>query len=195
MNIDLAALMEAEYGFAEAEPGLVGREVGRRVREILAEAFMEEEDEAVFLLDFSRIEVIDYSCSDEILGKLIPRLLADEFGIIYLCLVNMSSAQIENVSAALEKKGLAVAAMTREGQFIFLGKLNPYLQEAFRLVYDHRRISARELSEHLCLALNTGSTRLLNLYKKRLVGRQGNLSTRGFREYIYFSLNGGFAFA
>lgn len=195
ITIDMAEALEQGSSGPGAGGNLAGRETGREVRSFLAGIFMGIEEETVFLLDFKRIGVIDYSCADELLAKLMTRVVADEFGPKYICLINISSSQIENISVALEKRGLAVAALPDRGGWTYLGKLNPYLRETFNIVYDYRRISARELSGKLSLAQNTGSTRLLNLYKQRLVGRHGQLSSSGCREYVYVSLSGGFGFA
>jgi hypothetical protein len=57
-----------------------------------------------------------------------------------------------------------------------------------------RRLTLRELSEEEGIGMNTSGTRLLNLYKKRLVSRMEgtpgmnrDASHRG-RQYIYESL-------
>ncbi len=193
MTLDLAALASGDgTAVTEGEVNLVGREDGVRARESLARFLAQEEEEAVCRLDCGRIGVIDYTAADEMLGKFLPRVLADEFGAKYLCLVNLAPPHMENIAVALEKRGLAVAAKPRRGGWTFLGKLNPYLRETFSLVYNCRHISARELSERLSLALNAGSTRLINLHKQRLVGRRENSYAHGPREYIYVSFGGGF---
>jgi hypothetical protein len=196
MIIDLAALVSGDgMAVAEGQVNLVGREDGVRAREAMSQLLADEAEEAVCRLDCGRIGVIDYTAADEMLGKLLPRMLADEFGAKYLCLLNLSPPHMENIAVALEKRGLAVAAKPRRGGWTFLGKLNPYLRETFSLVYNCRHISARELSDRLSLALNAGSTRLINLHKQRLVGRRENLYAHGPREYIYISFNGGFGLA
>ena len=87
-----------------------------------------------------------------------------------------------------------ITASRKVGSAVVRNRLKRYLRETFRVVYDERRISARELSERLSLGLTSGSTRLINLYKQRLVGRRENRVAQG-REYIYHSLSGGFGLA
>jgi hypothetical protein len=174
------------------KPFLYGRDAGRWLREALSDILFSDDTDVLYRLDFSGLAAVDYSAADEMLGKLLPRLVADEFGGKYLCLAGLTPAQMENVSVALERRGLAVAAEARRGGWTCLGKLNPWLRETFDMVYDHRSISARDLSERLRLALNNGSTRLIALYRSRLVTRRELLSPKGFRGYVYLSHNRGF---
>jgi hypothetical protein len=195
VTIDLAGIVSRDGLLPGETRHFLDRETGRKAREAMAEFFADSRGETVFYIDFSGVGVIDYSCADELLGKLLPRILADEFGRKYICLKNVNNSQAENISVALEKRNLAVVAIPRGGGWMWLGKLIPYLQETLDLVYDHRRISARELSSLLRISLNNGSTRLINLYKQRLVGRRENVNGKGFREFIYTSLAGGFGIA
>ncbi len=68
------------------------------------------------------------------------------------------------------------------------------LIQTLKQVMKRRRLTLRELSEEEGIGMNTGGTRLLNLYKKRLVLRTEGTSTpqkeeahRG-RQYVYQSL-------
>ena len=75
-----------------------------------------------------------------------------------------------------------------------VGSLNNYLTRTLQQVMKRRRLTLRELSEEEGIGMNTSGTRLLNLYKKRLVRRGEGLleinretSSRG-RQYVYESL-------
>ena len=65
-------------------------------------------------LDFSKIGVIDYSCADEIVTKLVSRLLSGEYGDKYLLLTGLNENQKENIEVALERKDLAIMAEMRD---------------------------------------------------------------------------------
>jgi predicted HTH transcriptional regulator len=54
-----------------------------------------------------------------------------------------------------------------------LGSLNKYLQDTLAFIVERRKATARELTEAKKIEANTSGTRLLNLYKKRLVRRVG----------------------
>jgi len=156
---------------------LVTRQSGQVIRDRIERAIAKEENGAVIVLDFSKIGVIDYSCADEIVAKLISRLLGGEYGNRYIVLTGLNDNQEENIEVALERKGLAAMAERRSGEKILLGSLNNYLKKTLNLILKKGMLTAKELSEAMNLEANTSGTRLLNLHKKRLVKR-----TEGIRE-------------
>lgn len=150
---------------------LVTRPSGQVIRERIERDIKEEKEDEVIALDFSKIGIIDYSCADEIVAKLISRLIGGEYGDRYIILAGLNENQKENIEVALEKKDLAVMARMKDGSSLVLGILNNYLKETLNLILKKGKITAKELSEIMKLEANTSGTRLLNLYKKKLVRR------------------------
>ena len=164
---------------------LVTRQSGQVIRERIERDISREKDAEVIALDFSKIGVIDYSCADEIIAKLISRLTSSEYGDKYIVLTGLSENQKENIEVALERKDLSVMA-EMNGEKILIGSLNNYLKETLNLILNKGRITSSELSEALKLPANTSGTRLLNLYKKRLVRRISERGEEG-RLWVYLS--------
>ena len=158
---------------------LVTRQSGQVIRERIERDIAGEGDGMVIALDFSKIGVIDYSCADEIVAKLVSRLLGDEYGDKYIVLIGLNENQKENIEVALERKELAVMAQMKDGRKILLGSLNNYLKETLNLILKKGKISAKDLSESMKLEANTSCTRLLNLHKKRLVKRVDEMVNGG----------------
>ena len=150
---------------------LVTRPSGQVMRERIEKEIQQESDGEIIALDFSQIGIIDYSCADEIIAKLISRLLANEYGDRYMILAGVNDNQKENIEVALERKDLSVMVELRSGDKILIGNLNNYLKETLQLIISKNKISARDLSEAMKLEANTSGTRLLNMHKKRLVKR------------------------
>ena len=163
---------------------LVTRTSGQIIRERIERDIAHEENGTIVALDFSKIGIIDYSCADEIVAKLVSRLLGDEYGDKYIVLTGVNENQRENIEAALERKELAVMAEMQGGKKILLGSLNNYLKETLSLILKKGRITAKDLSESMKLEANTSGTRLLNLYKKRLVKRADAI-TNGGKVWVY----------
>ncbi len=163
---------------------LVTRHSGQVIRERIERDIENEKNGEVIALDFSMIGVIDYSCADEIIAKLISRLLSNEYGDKYIILAGLSDNQKENIEVALERKDLAVIAEMKEGGRILLGNLNNYLKETLALIGKKKKITAKDLSEAMKLEANTSGTRLLNLHKKRLVLRK-DIIQNGVRVWVY----------
>jgi len=163
---------------------LVSRQSGLVVRNCIEEMISAEKEGVLIALDFSEVSIIDFSCADEIVAKLISRLLGGEYGDKFIMLTGLEETQIENIEVALERRNLPVIAETRDSNKVLLGSLNNYLRETLQIIKDNKRMTARELSEKMKLEANTSGTRLLNLFKKRLVFRHYQLS-EGSRSWIY----------
>lgn len=174
---DLHGILDGEL--KNGSSNLVTRPTGQAVRERIERNLEQERDGSVIGLDFSKVGVIDYSCSDEIVAKLLSRLLADEYGDKYLVLLGMNDNQRENIEVALERKELAVIMEAGNGERTVLGNLNKYLRDTLAFVADRKKATARDLSEAKKIEPNTSGTRLLNLYKKRLVRRVEETSGDG----------------
>jgi len=181
---NLYKLLKEELKNGSAD--LVTRNSGQAIRERIERDIVKEKDGEVIALDFSKIGVIDYSCADEIVAKLISRLISGEYGDKYIVLSGINENQKENIEVALERKDLAVMAEMKDGKKILIGSLNNYLQETLSLISQKKKITAGDLSTALKLPANTSGTRLLNLHKKRLVKRIDEIRDGG-RVWVYQS--------
>ncbi len=179
---DLYKILKEELGNGSSD--LVTRPSGQAIRERIERDIEKEKNGEVIALDFSKIGIIDYSCADEIVAKLISRLLSGEYGDKYIMLTGLNENQKENIEVALERKDLAVVAAMRDGRKILMGNLNNYLQETLDLISKKKKITAGDLSASLKLPANTSGTRLLNLHKKRLVKRIDEVRNGG-RVWVY----------
>ena len=179
---DLYKLLREELKNGSSD--LVTRESGQIIRNRIERDIEKEKKREVIALDFSKIGIIDFSCADEVIAKLISRLLGGEYGDKYIVLTGLNENQMENIEVALERKDLAVIAHVRNGKKILIGSLNNYLKETLDKVQKKDNLTARELSETMKLEMNTSGTRLLNLHKKRLVKRIEEIRNGG-RVWIY----------
>lgn len=179
---DLYKLLKKELKNGSGD--LVTRPSGQVIRDRIEKEIEKEKDGEVIALDFSKIGIIDFSCADEIVAKLVSRLLGGEYGDKYIILTGLNENQMENIEVALERKGLAIIAEGRKGKKILVGSLNNYLKETLDNIQKKDKITAKELSETMKLEMNTSGTRLLNLHKKRLVKRIEEIRNGG-RVWIY----------
>ena len=171
---------------------MTGRSRGIRIREGLERILGEEKGSICLVLDFSGMGSVDFSWADEVVAKMISRLWSGEYGEKFLVLKSLSPSQAENIGVALERKKLAVLTTGTEG-WQLIGSLNNYLIHTLIRVMKRRQLTLRELSEEEGIEMNTSGTRLLNLYKKRLVVRvertmMGKEDSHRGRQYIYQSL-------
>lgn len=171
---------------------MTGRSRGVKIRGLIEKILREEKGSLLVILDFSGIGSIDFSWADEVVAKMISRLWSGEYGEKFLVLKGLNVSQVENISVALERKRLAALTIGSEGWKI-IGSLNNYLAHTLNQVMEKKHLTLRELSEEEGIGMNISGTRLLNLYKKRLVvrgegpGVKKEESHRG-RQFVYQSL-------
>jgi len=182
ITYDLHKILKEELKNGSSD--LVTRQSGQVIRRRVERDIGKEKAGEVIALDFSHIGVVDYSCADEIVAKLVSRLLGGEYGDKYIILTGLNESQKENIEVALEKKDLAVLVHMRHGGALLLGSLNNYLRETLDFVSRKDQITAKDLSEALKLESNTSGTRLLNLHRKRLVKRLEETRDGG-RVWVY----------
>lgn len=169
IKYDLYKLLKEELGNGSHD--LVTRPSGQTIRERIERDIERAADGEVICLDFSKIGIIDYSCADEIIAKLVSRLLSGEYGDKYLLLTGLNENQKENIEVALERKDLAITAEMRSKERVILGTLNNYLKDTLDFIVKKKKATSKDLADARKLEANTSGTRLLNLHKKRLVKR------------------------
>lgn len=167
---------------------LVTRETGQVVRSIIGRELGALPAGLVLTLDFSGVGIMDYSCADECLAKLVTRLIAGEYGEKYLRLDGLGESQRENAHVALERKRLAALLVRPDGSWDCLGTITPHLRETLHLLATRGQTSAREMVGLLALELTAASTRLGSLYRLRLARRRERTIGDGGREYVYEGL-------
>jgi STAS-like domain of unknown function (DUF4325) len=182
ITYDLYKLLKDELG--NGSKNLVTRPSGQAIRERIERDIEKEPDGSVIALDFSKIGVIDYSCADEIVTKLVSRLLSGEYGDRYLLLSGLNENQKENIEVAIERKDLAMVAELRSNGRVVLGNLNNYLRDTLDFIVKKKKATSKELSDGKKIEANTSGTRLLNLYKKRLVKRVEEMRSDG-KVWVY----------
>lgn len=170
---------------AEDAAHLVTRETGQVIRAHIARALAALAPGSLMTLDFSGVGIIDYSCADECLAKLLSRLIAGEYGERYLRLTGLGESQRENIHVALERKRLPAILVQPDGTWDCLGTITPHLRQTLELLVERQRLSAREMVGLLHLELTAASTRLGTLHRQRLVRRRERTIGDGGREYVY----------
>ena len=104
---------------------LVTRPTGRAIRTGVESqlAEMEEREVTLSILDFSQVRVLDYSCADEIVAKLLLRYVGDERpGEAFFVVRNVQEHHVEAIEAVLERHGLLLVAIQDEGDVALLGE-------------------------------------------------------------------------
>ncbi len=148
---------------------LVTRPTGAAIRSRI-QAALADSGCLTALLDFSGIELLDLSCADEVVAKL---LLSDaERGGPAVVLQGLREDQHEAIEHVLTHHGLAVAALAPREDHAgprLLGWVTPDARAAFACLYSRGALTAAELAAALGWVATRGAEALDALALRRLV--------------------------
>ena len=148
---------------------LVTRPTGAAVRNRIEQALARSTCHTAFL-DFSDIELLDFSCADEVVAKL---LMADtERGVRFLVLQGLREDQHEAIEHVLTHHGLAVAAVAQGEEHSeprLLGWVTPDARTAFACVCARGALTACELAAVLDWLVARAEAALATLAGHRLL--------------------------
>lgn len=157
----LARTVSSVYG------DLVTRRTGEAVRSGI-EAMLPDADETA-VIDFGTVRLMDMSCADEIVGK----LLLTHGPARYFLLVGVHAAHEDALLPVLERHHLAVVAEDRSGAVKVLG----YLPEPARLAWGYLAQTGSaepdEIASGLALTADVTRDALRTLCERRVVRERG----------------------
>jgi hypothetical protein len=124
------------------------------------------------MLDFSEIELVDLSCADEVVAKL---LLAGRHAYFFV-LQGLREDQREAIDHVLSHHGLAVAAVPPDqGEPRLLGWVSADAREAFACICDRGPLGVSDLARGLGWLESRSREALRSLAAHRLVRPVGEL--------------------
>ncbi len=122
-RIDVKAILERTVSMTYGD--LVTRPTGKAVRGGIEAALQEADAEQVAVIDFGTVRLLDYSCADEIVGK----LLLQHGRARYFLLQGVTASHCEAIEPVLERHGIAAVARDRDGRVRVLGHVPPGARE------------------------------------------------------------------
>lgn len=143
---------------------LVTRPTGRAVRFGLEEYLARLDDAQVAVIDFSGVRCLDYSCADEVVGK----LLLDHGHARYFVLRGVSAGQRDAIEVVLDRYGIAVVAQDRSGEMRVLGPVSEAVRRAFALVAATGGCGVAEVASELEIPDETARETVNELVERRL---------------------------
>lgn len=163
--IDLAPLLQESV--ATSYTDLVTRPTGVSVRRRI-EAVIAASPHPTAQLDFGAIGLLDFSCADEIVAKLLLNWSDDRPRFVVL--LNITEAQREAIEHVLEHHGLTVIARLVDSERpVVLGWRTPDLVAAFDTVTTLGPGDARRAADALGWTIERAADALQSLALRRLV--------------------------
>jgi hypothetical protein len=166
IQIDVGSLVQRSV--ATLYSHLVTRPTGRAVRQAIESLLDDAGDTAFSLIDLSEVTVLDFSCADEVVAKLLARYLeADRPREAYFVIRGVRELHREPIEVVLERQRLAAVAQGEDGSYRLLGDRSRHEDSAWLVVEARGRIDAHELEEALPDADQRSA--LTELVRRRLV--------------------------
>ena len=124
IRIDVGSLVQRSVASLYAH--LVTRPTGRAVRLAIESQLAEAGEPTVSLIDLSEVTILDFSCADEVVAKLLQRYLAnDRPREAFFVFRGVQARHRDPMEAALERQELAAVAQREDGLFELLGARTP----------------------------------------------------------------------
>lgn len=150
---------------------LVTRPTGAAVRTRIRQALAETSCRGA-CLDFSAVGLVDFSCADEVVAKLLLDLPPEDAP--YLLLAGLSESHQEAIDHVLEWHSLAVAAFPAAGgPPAVLGRVDPDARAAFERIADAGQGTSDEVAAGLGWPTERAAAALRTLALLRLVQAAG----------------------
>ncbi len=149
---------------------LITRPTGAAVRNVI-QNHLSQLPPAPACLDFSRIGLMDFSCADEVVAKL---LLATELGEgRYFLLRGLDDDHSQTINEVLDHQSLAVAALDQNSRPVLLGRTSADLRVAFSRAHALGPGWPTDLAEDLGWAVERAADALLMLALLRVIAAEG----------------------
>lgn len=140
---------------------LVTRPTGAAVRIAIERQVEEVGEPVVTTIDFSQVSLLDFSCADEIVAKLLLRY-ADESGPRgYLLFAGIQEDHLDPIETVLEHHNLALVSWY-EGAAELFGSVDRTERAHWEAVRDHGPASP----EQVAMALGTSATEALEILER-----------------------------
>lgn len=171
MMVTIALDRVLREAVATPYPHLVTRPTGAAVRSRI-EAYLATVEHRAACLDFSAVGLVDLSCADEVVAKLLLRTTGTPGR--WVLLVGVEEAHREVIQDVLDHHGLAVAVVPAAGgPAELLGCVPGELHDAYRGLQSARPRTAAGLGAALGWPADRAAAALEELVRRRLARPDG----------------------
>ena len=175
MHIDVSSVLRQTLS-CELYSNLVTRPTGAAVRTQIEALLADARERSLTIIDFSHVGMIDFSCADEVVAKLLLRYAAAEREAreAYFLFRGVTDDHWDAIEAVLERHGLALVLESSEGDgggAKLVGIVNDGERQAWQKVYELGRTGAADLSAALGSTPDQCQLVLDGLHRRRLLMR------------------------
>lgn len=172
MHIDVSSVLRQTLS-CELYSNLVTRPTGAAVRTQIEALLADSRERSLTVIDFSHVGMIDFSCADEVVAKLLLRYAAVERddSEAYFLFRGVTEDHWDAIETVLERHGLALVLEGDGGSARIVGMVDEGERLAWQTVYALGRTSAVELASALDMTREECERLLDALHRRRLLMR------------------------
>ena len=168
-HIDLGTVLRQTLS-ANLYSNLVTRPTGRAVRSQI-ELLLRSSERSLTVIDFSHVSMIDFSCADEVIAKLLMQDARDRES--YFVFRGMTDDHWDAIETVLERHGLALV-VEREDGLELVGVIDERERRAFDALKRRGRASCDELAFELGESVSDLRDALDGMWRRRLIMRRND---------------------
>ena len=171
MHIDVSSVLRQTVS-CELYSNLVTRPTGAAVRTQIEALLADSRERSLTVIDFSQVGMIDFSCADEVIAKLLLRYgSADRTEReAYFLFRGVTDDHWDAIETVLERHGLALVLETDDGARV-VGTVDDGERTAWEKVYELGRTGPADLASALGGRESDAEAVLDALHRRRLVMR------------------------
>jgi hypothetical protein len=169
-HIDLNSVLRQTLA-CDLYSNLVTRPTGRAVRTQIELLLSESDERALTVIDFSQVSMIDFSCADEVVAKLLIRYSSDDSPRdAYFLFRGLTDDHRDAIETVLERHGLALALEQGDGVEV-MGVLSDDERKVWDASYRLGRANAEDVADEIHVDRDDARAALEGLCRRRLVMR------------------------
>jgi hypothetical protein len=173
-HIDLSSVLRRTV--CDLYTDLVTRPTGAAVRDGIEKQLAELGDRTLTVIDFSYVGLLDYSCADEIVAKLLMRYassLPDDLPPrdAYFLFRGISESHLDAIETVLDRHGLAIVAQSSQGSTMLVGTVGDRERRAWEAMCRLGRAVPADLARETGIEVDQVGAVLDDLCRRRLVMR------------------------
>jgi hypothetical protein len=170
LRVDMSAMVRRSI--ATLYSHLVTRPTGQALRLGIETQITELGALCLTVLDFSEVAVLDYSCADEIVAKLIKRYQReDRPAEAYFLARGIEDRHRETIETVLGRQGLAITAELADGSVVLLGDASSAERAAWGILEVLGRAAPGEVAVRTGVEEAESARALESLARRRVVAR------------------------
>jgi hypothetical protein len=173
MHIDVSSVLRQTLS-CELYSNLVTRPTGAAVRTQIEALLGDSRERTLTVIDFSHVGMIDFSCADEVVAKLLLRYVAEERENreAYFLFRGVTEDHWDAIEAVLERHRLALVLESADGTGAHVGGIvDDRERVAWNKVYELGRAAPADVASALGSPHADCATLLEALHRRRLLMR------------------------